>query len=133
MIQDLLPDDADHFEGLLRGDRVDDHVAVDTDEVFGVEDGVFVLEFVVRVCVGMTYCPRSASLTKCAQIFVVTHLTCCVYDFCCEILALVADDFGEGVLDRWVVALHKVAVDIANREGGFACARRALCQYMHGF
>ena len=43
MIQDLIPNDPTHLEALLAGDRVDDHVAVDADEVFAVEDGVLVL------------------------------------------------------------------------------------------
>lgn len=43
MIQDLIPDYPTHFEALLGGDGVHDHIAVDADEVFAVEDGVFVL------------------------------------------------------------------------------------------
>ena len=43
VVEDLIPDDAAHFEALLAGDGVDDHVAVDADEVFGVEDRVFIL------------------------------------------------------------------------------------------
>lgn len=43
VVENLVPNDADHLEALLAADRVDDHVAVDADEVFGVEDAVFVL------------------------------------------------------------------------------------------
>jgi hypothetical protein len=43
VVQDLIPDDAHHFETLLAGDGVDDHVAMDPDEVFAVQDGVFIL------------------------------------------------------------------------------------------
>jgi hypothetical protein len=43
VVKDLVPDDADHLEALLAADRVDDHVAVDSDEVLGVEDAVLVL------------------------------------------------------------------------------------------
>lgn len=43
MVQDLISDDAHHLEALLAADRVDDHVAVDTNEVLGVEDAVFIL------------------------------------------------------------------------------------------
>lgn len=43
MVQDLISDDAHHLEALLAANRVDDHVAVDADEVLGVEDAVFIL------------------------------------------------------------------------------------------
>ena len=43
MIQDLISDDAHHLEALLAANRVDDHVAVDANEVLGVEDAVFIL------------------------------------------------------------------------------------------
>jgi hypothetical protein len=43
VIQNLIPYDAHHLEALLAADRVDDHVAVDADEVLGVEDAVLVL------------------------------------------------------------------------------------------
>jgi hypothetical protein len=44
VVQNLVADDARHFEALLAGDRVDDHVAVDADEVFRVEYAVFILD-----------------------------------------------------------------------------------------
>ena len=43
VIEDLVPDDADHLEGLPRGDRVDQHVPMNPDEVLGVEDTVLIL------------------------------------------------------------------------------------------
>jgi hypothetical protein len=43
VVEDLVADDSRHFEALLAGDRVDDHVAMDADEVFGVEDAILVL------------------------------------------------------------------------------------------
>lgn len=43
MVEDLVADDGDHLKGLSGGDRVDDHVAMDTDEVLRVEDAVLVL------------------------------------------------------------------------------------------
>jgi hypothetical protein len=43
VVQDLVSDDAHHFEALLAADGVDDHVAVDADEVLGVENAVLVL------------------------------------------------------------------------------------------
>ena len=43
MVEDLIADDARHLEALFAGDRVDDHVTVDADEVLRVEDTVFIL------------------------------------------------------------------------------------------
>jgi hypothetical protein len=43
VVEDLVADDAGHFEALFRGYRVDDHVAMDADEVFRIEDAVFIL------------------------------------------------------------------------------------------
>ena len=44
MVEDLVAQDADHVKGLLGSDRVNEHVAMNADEMFGVEDAVFILE-----------------------------------------------------------------------------------------
>ncbi len=43
VVEDLVPDDLDHLEGRHGRDRVDQHVAMDADEVLRVQDAVFVL------------------------------------------------------------------------------------------
>jgi hypothetical protein len=43
MIQDLVANNAYHVKRLPRGDRVDKHISMDTDEVFGVKNAIFVL------------------------------------------------------------------------------------------
>jgi hypothetical protein len=43
VVEDLVADDARHFEALLAGDRVDDDVAVDADKVLRIKDAVFIL------------------------------------------------------------------------------------------
>lgn len=43
MVQDLVSDDAHHLEALLAADGVDNHVAMNADEVLGVENAVLVL------------------------------------------------------------------------------------------
>jgi hypothetical protein len=43
VVEDLVADDACHFEALLAGDGIDDEVAMDADEVLRVEDAVLVL------------------------------------------------------------------------------------------
>ena len=44
MVEDLVADDACHFEALLAGDRVDNHIAVDADEVLRVKNAVLILQ-----------------------------------------------------------------------------------------
>lgn len=90
MVEDLVADDATHFEALLARDRVDDHVAVDADEVLAVEDGVFVLA-------------RR------------------IYNLGREVGVLVSDHFAKGVLDRRVVGVYEVAVDVLDCQGALAC------------
>lgn len=43
MVQNLVPDHLDHLERGQRRDAVDQHVAVDADEVLRVEDAVLIL------------------------------------------------------------------------------------------
>nr|POE56727.1 hypothetical protein CFP56_33699 [Quercus suber] len=43
MVEDLVSDDAAHFKALLVANRVDDHVAMNANEVLAVENGVLVL------------------------------------------------------------------------------------------
>jgi len=43
VVEDFITDDAHHGEGLFGADGVDEHVSMDADEVFGLEDGVLVL------------------------------------------------------------------------------------------
>ena len=52
MVQDLIADDARHLEALLAGNGVDDHVAMDADEVLRVEDAVLILQDVTGVSDG---------------------------------------------------------------------------------
>lgn len=43
VVQDLVANDAGHFEALLAGHRVHNHVAMDANEVFRVEYAVLIL------------------------------------------------------------------------------------------
>jgi hypothetical protein len=43
VVEDLVSDDACHLEALLAGDRVDDHVTVNANEMLRVEDTVLIL------------------------------------------------------------------------------------------
>lgn len=44
MVEDLVTQDSDHFERLLGSNRVDEHVAMNADEVFRVQYRVFILK-----------------------------------------------------------------------------------------
>lgn len=50
-----------------------------------------------------------------------SYLSSCIDDLSRVILSFVPYLLAESVLDRGVVALDEVAIDIANREGRFAC------------
>lgn len=118
MVQNLVPQNPNHVIGLLRGDRVDQHVAMHADEVFGVQDAVFVL--------------RVTSGDRSLQLAVLGHghpglsayLTRRVDYFSREVLTSVLDDLAEGVLNRRVIALHKVALHELHRQRGFACSNQ---------
>ena len=43
MVENLVPDYADHLEGLLGGHRVDQHVAMDAYEMLRILDTIFIL------------------------------------------------------------------------------------------
>ena len=43
MIQNLVPDHPDHLKRRARGHGIHNHIAMDTDAVFGVQDTVFIL------------------------------------------------------------------------------------------
>lgn len=96
MIQDLIPNDAHHLEALLAADGVDNHVPMNADKVFRIENRVFILAGGID-------------------------------DFDGEVLVLQTDDFAEGVLDGGVVGVDEVAVDVLDREGGFAWSSQ--CSY----
>ena len=49
-----------------------------------------------------------------------TDLPCSIDNFCCILLSLVLDRLAEGILDRGIVALDKVAIDELHGQGRFA-------------
>ena len=115
MVENLVPQNAYHVVGLLRSHRVDQQVAMYADEVFRVQDAVFVL--------------RATSGDRSLQLAVLgyrhpglsAYLTRRVDYFSREVLTTVLDDFAEGILDRRVIALHKVPLHELHRQRGFAC------------
>lgn len=43
VVENLVPDDLDHLKRLHRGNGVDENIAVDPNEVLGVQDAVLIL------------------------------------------------------------------------------------------
>ena len=118
MVENLVPQDPNHVIRLLRRDRVDQHVTMNADEVFGVQDAVFVLRgtsgdrSLQQAALGHRHPGLSAYLTRRVDYF------------SREVFTSVLDDFAEGVLNRRVIALHKVSVHELHRQRGFACSNQ---------
>jgi hypothetical protein len=70
VVEDLVADDARHFEALLAGDRVDNHVAMDANEVLRVEDAILILRRDVLLALFLS-APTSehakAPVTRCGR------------------------------------------------------------------
>lgn len=49
VVQNLVADNARHLKALLACDRVDDHVAMNANEVFRVQDAILILVHSIRV------------------------------------------------------------------------------------
>lgn len=49
VIEDLVTDDARHLEALLAGNRVHDQVAMDANEVLGIENAVLILNRSIEI------------------------------------------------------------------------------------
>ena len=71
VVENLVAYDASHLEALLAGDRVDDHVSVNADEMLRVEDAIFIL--------------NKSELVSC----------------CLTVLSLPVWTCNEGMLGRW--------------------------------
>lgn len=73
MVENLLADNAHHFERLHRGDRVYENVAVNTNEVLGIQNAVLILlncplgrstkSFGGAYCVGELTCPAVSMIS----------------------------------------------------------------------
>jgi len=142
VVEDLVADNARHFEALLAGDRVDNHVAMDADEVFRVEDAILILCIVMSehdflqlaatgtcgsTCNWCGYRIRSLewgwrSRRDAGRRKACKYLASCVDDLGRKFLVLVADEFAERVLYGRVIAVHKVAVDKLHRQTRLSCA-----------
>jgi hypothetical protein len=62
VVQDLIANDTRHFEALLAGDGVDNHVAMDADEMLRVEDTIFILQYDTSISDGFLRNSLSSSV-----------------------------------------------------------------------
>lgn len=109
MIEQFIPDDPDHLEGLSGGNRVYNQVSVNSYVELRIHQAVLVLAFKVsRPFFSTPHVRRS-------------NLSGGIDDLGEECLVFVYNLMAKGVLDGRVVAFDKVAFAVLHGEGGFAC------------
>lgn len=147
VVENLVSNDAGHLERLLGRDRVNDHIAMDADEVLRVQNAVLILQKVrgeasqplfLRISCSHTVASSAGGFScllnpqPCRSMVPppptcprnVTYLAGGIDDFGSIVLALVADDLAERIFDGRVVALDKVAVYELHGERRFTCASK---------
>jgi hypothetical protein len=110
MTEYLISNDSHHFKGLLGADRVDHHVAVDSNKVFRLQNAVLVL---LRV---------QHPMPIVSMVSIESYLSRSINNLGSKVLALIPDDFAKGVLDGWVIALDEVAVYKLDGKRRLACS-----------
>lgn len=113
MIQDLVAQDADDVEGLPGSNGVDKHVAMDADEVLGVQNAIFVLE---RRASQADDRRLQQAILGWVDPWLSAYLTRGVDYFRGEVLAFISDDTTEGIFDCRIIAFNKVPVHELHRE-----------------
>jgi hypothetical protein len=146
VIEDLVTDDTCHLKALLAGDRVDNDVTVDADEVLRVEDAVLILQGAellatssrqawvwvlerAQPCPEMVWVLHAASGARDRDAMrgekkSSKYLTSRIYNLGCKVLVLVPDHLAECVLNGRVVAVDKVAINELHRQTRLACIVR---------
>lgn len=149
VVEDLVTDNARHLEALLACDRVDNHVAVDANEVLGVKNTVLILKRAIMSAVFApphkqesfvlqrhVVCTRNrrvaqgsglsgsgaAALTGAGTQENLTYLASSIDNLRRKVLVLPLDHLAEGILDGRVVAVNEVTVDELHRHTRLACA-----------
>lgn len=97
VVENLISNGSDHLKGLPRANRVDNHVAMYTNEMLRVEHAVLILRY--------RQCPVLDGLE-------VSDLSRGVYDLRCKLLSFVEDFMTERILDCWVVAFDKMTFTV---------------------
>lgn len=64
MVQNLIPNDSYHLEALLAAYRVDDHVSMNSNEVFAIQYRVFILTGCVNDLYSIVLIPISDDLAE---------------------------------------------------------------------
>lgn len=135
MIQNLISDNTGHFEALLASDRIHNHVAMDADEMFRIEDAVLIL--LNHSCQSCFHdaceivdwwwqggCGSRVWLYDAGRKEKLMYLSRRIDDLCRKILILVPNQFAKSVLDGRIVAVDEVAVDKLHGQTRFAWTRR---------
>ena len=130
MIEDLIAQDADHVEGLPRGHGVDQHVAMNANEMLGIQDAVFVLVHVFSPSRSIAASSRygghgghgghgrivTVHAAPAQHQEMSAYLTSRVDYFSRKLLASMSDDATKCVLDGGIVAFHEMSVHKSDRE-----------------
>lgn len=121
MVEDLVPDGPHHLKGGSRRDRVNQHVAMNADKMFGVHNAVIILSASREWCQSGKFLREAAlEVSERGYGFVGAYLPGRIHDLGREVLALIFDDATKGILNGWIITINEVAVDELDRQRGFA-------------
>ena len=110
---------ANHLEGGLGGDSIDENVAVNPHRILPLEDAVFIL------FKGEQMKPETARMPSWES----ANLSSRVHNLGEKLIALELDELVESVLNCWVIRLHKVILDKSNGDSGLAYKENAQSGY----
>lgn len=113
VVENLVSDHLHHLKGCRGLYRVDQDIAMDTDEVLRVQDAVLILRF-VSALISPMFSNREA------------YLTGGINNLSCKVLSLVLDDLAESVLNRRIITLHKVTINKLHRQRRLSYASHVL-------
>jgi len=119
VVEDLVAEDANHVEGLLGGDGVDQNITVNANEVFRIQDTVFIL-VVVMLILATDFFHLTRFCVAAPPSLQSSYLTSGVNNLSSIILPLVFHNLAERVFDGGVVAFDEMTVDELDSEGGLA-------------
>jgi hypothetical protein len=139
VVQNLVPNDARHLKALLAGDRVDDQIAVDTDEMLRVEDTVLILAN-GQLSAGVSKAASDKRAKRSMALVVHVHfgsalgwggehenlayLASGVDNLGSIVLVLPTDHLAKRILNSGIVAIDKVPVDELDRHTRLAWSIR---------
>lgn len=116
MVQNLVTNCPYHLEWLTRCNWINNDISMDSNEMLGIQDTIFVLweKFWFSSSIFVSWRIR------------VFYLSCSVDNLSCIILAIVLDNSAESILNCRVIAVDEVVFNKTDRERWFAWATEML-------